>query len=291
MKIIFFGTPQEVVPVLENLSKHYEVVAVVTSPDKKVGRKQILTPPPVKVFAQQHNIPVLQPETLKETSHLSLPTSHLYVVSAYGKIIPHNILKLPKHGAINIHPSMLPKYRGATPIQSALLNGDKESGISFMLMDEQMDHGPILHQTPFSISPTDTFGGLMQSKFAQAANLLPHIIEEYIAGKLKPQPQNETHATYTKIITKVDGYIDLDSPPTPEVFNNMVRAFYPWPTVWTKTRIKSKAAKGVPRQGRESRIKFLPNKTLQMEGKQPVSLKDFLNGYPELAEKIKTLYK
>lgn len=281
MKITFFGTPKEVVPVLENLTKHFEVVAVVTAPDKTVGRKQILTPPPVKLFAEEHNIPVLQPETLKDTSHFSLPTSHLYVVAAYGKIIPNEILKLPKHGTINIHPSLLPKYRGATPIQSALLNGDKQSGISFMLMDEKMDHGPILQQIPFTISSTDTFGLLMQSKFTQAAVLLPHIIEEYIAGKRKPQPQDDTQATYTKIITKDDGYIDIDSPPPPEVFDNMVRAFYPWPNVWSKGMVKNK----------EARIKFLPNKMVQMEGKQPTPLKDFINGYPELKDRIMKLYK
>lgn len=283
MKITFFGTPQEVVPILESLTKHFEVVAVVTSPDKKAGRKQILTPPPVKVFAQYQNIPVLQPPSLNASfiSHLSSFTSDIYVVAAYGKIIPNDILKLPKHGAINIHPSLLPKYRGATPLQTALLNGDKESGISFMLMDDQMDHGAILHQIPFTIHPTDTFGWLMKSTFAQAAVILPHVIDEYISGKIKPQPQEDSKASYTKIITKDDGFIDLDNPPSPEKLQNMIHAFYPWPTVWTKTRIKNK----------ESRIKFLPETLIQMEGKQPVSLKDFINGYPQLAEKVKTLYK
>jgi methionyl-tRNA formyltransferase len=281
MNIIFFGTPQEVVPVLENLFKHFDVIAVITTPDQKAGRKQLLTPTPVKIFAQTHNITVLQPENNNSLhSLISNLKSDLLIVAAYGKLIPNDVLKLPTHGAINIHPSLLPKYRGPTPIQTALLNGDNTSGITFIKMDEQMDHGPILHQIPFTLEETDTFGWLMQSKFAQAAQILPHVIENYISGKLKPILQDDSQATYTKIITKQDGYIDLSNPPDPEQLDNMIRAYYPWPTVWTKIRIKNQ----------ELRIKFLPKQQLQLEGKNPVALKDFLNGYPEIKEKIEKLF-
>lgn len=281
MRIIFFGTPNEVVPVLENLHKHFEVVAVVTAPDRKAGRKQLLTPPPVKIAANKHGIPVLQPTNFSLlTSHLSLLTADLYIVAAYGKIIPQAVLDLPKYGAINIHPSLLPKYRGPTPIQSALLNGDETSGISIMKMDAQMDHGPILQQILFKLESTDTFGWLMQSKFAQAAQVLPHIIEEYVSGRLEPKPQNDDEATYTKMITKDDGYIDLANPPTPEQLDRMIRAYYPWPTVWCKWQMEN---------GKGKIIKFLPNHMLQMEGKQAVSFKDFINGYPELGEKLKNI--
>ena len=283
LKIIFFGTPKEVVPVLENLTKHYDVVAVVTAPDQKAGRKQLLTPPPVKVFAEANNIPVFQPEKLSIPHSLfPIPETDLFVVAAYGKIIPNSILELPKLGAINIHPSLLPKYRGATPIQSALLNGEKTSGITIMKMDAEMDHGPILQQIPFTLESTDTFGWLMQSKFAQAANLLPHVLDEYVAGKLKPQPQDDSQATYTKMITKEDGYIDIDNPPTLEKLDEMIRAFHPWPTVWTKWKMEN---------GKWKILKLLPNDHFQLEGKKPVSRKDLFNGYPEIREKVEKFFK
>lgn len=287
MKIVFFGTPQEVVPVLENLVKHFEVVAVVTTPDQKTGRKQLLTPTPVKIFADKHNVPILTPQqfdsiTLQQLTEFK---PDLFVVAAYGKIIPETVLLLPNHGAINIHPSLLPKYRGPTPIQTTLLNGDEQSGITFMKMDEKMDHGPILQQIFFTLENTDTFGWLMQSKFAQAAQILPHVIDSYVAGQIAPQPQDDTQASYTKIITKQDGFIDLQTPPKPEQLDRMIRAYYPWPTVWSRLRLT--ATNG---QAKEKIIKFLPKKTLQVEGKNPVSLKDFLNGYPEMREKIQKLF-
>jgi methionyl-tRNA formyltransferase len=283
MKIIFFGTPKEVVPVLENLTKHYEVIAVVTTPDQKSGRKQLLTPSPVKVFAQEHKISVLQPNKLSESvAELKELNADLFIVAAYGKIIPNHILELPKFGALNIHPSMLPKYRGSTPIQSTLLNGDETSGITFMKMDAKMDHGPILHQIPFTLEKTDTFEWLMQTKFAQAANVLPHVIDEYVAEKLKSQPQDETQATYTKMVTKEDGFIDLDNPPEPEKLDRMIRAYYPWPTVWTKVQLQNDQTKI---------LKFLPKDMFQLEGKNPVSRKDLFNGYPEIQEKLEKVIK
>src|SRR5579862_4960577 len=185
MKIVFFGTPQEVVPVLKNLTENFEVSAVVTAPDQKSGRKQLLTPSPIKEFAQKHKLHVLTIQQWNNEAMKQLESfkPDLFVVAAYGKIVPNNILKLPKYSAINIHPSLLPKYRGPTPIQTTLLNGDKQSGITFIKMDEQMDHGPILHQIPFTLEETDTFGWLMKNTFAQAAQILPYVIEEYIAGK------------------------------------------------------------------------------------------------------------
>ena len=281
MKIIFFGTPKEVVPVLENLTKHFEVVAVVTAPDQKAGRKQLPTPTPVKNFAEKHKIPVLTPQLRddKTIEHLRNFNPDLFIVAAYGKIIPQDILELPEHGSLNIHPSLLPFYRGPTPIQTTLLNGDEKSGITIMKMDEQMDHGPILQQIPFTLENTDTFDWLMQSKFAQAAQILPSVIDDYVTGKLKPQAQNDSQATYTKMITKKDGYIDLDNPPDPIRLDRMIRAYYTWPTVWTKTMIRN----------REVVIKFLPKKKLQVEGKNPVGIKDFLNGYPEIREKFEKI--
>jgi len=290
MKVIFFGTPKEVVPVLENISKQYDVIAVVTAPDQKAGRKQLLTAPPVKTAAQKLGIPVIQPENNNSLkSSLFNLTSDLYVVAAYGAIISDSILHLPKYGAINIHPSLLPKYRGPTPIQTTLLNGDQTSGVTFIKMDKQMDHGPILHQIPFTLEKTDTFDWLMQSMFAQAAVILPNVIHDFVSGKITPQQQDETKATYTKIITKQDGYIDLSDLETlkPVEIENWklknerkIRAYYPWPTVCTKAKIND----------RETRINFLPQKKLQVEGKNPISLKDFLNGYPYMEKSVGKLY-
>jgi methionyl-tRNA formyltransferase len=291
MKIIFFGTPKEVVPILETLNKHFDVVAAITTPDQKSGRKQILTSSPIKDFAQEKNIQIITPqqfnnETIEQLNNLK---PDLFVVAAYGKIIPNDILAIPKHGTINIHPSLLPHYRGPTPLQTALLNGDTKTGITFMQMDKEMDHGPILHQIPFSLETTDTFGWLMQNTFSQAAQILPHIIEEYTSGKLKPQQQDHTKATYTKKIEKQDGYIDLSMVEklNPLEIENWkleiaqkIRAYYPWPSVWTKISLRNK----------DIVIKFLPKTQFQVEGKNPMELKDFLNGYPEMKETIEKLF-
>ncbi len=281
MKIIFFGTPDFVAPILESLQNHFEIVAVITAPDKKVGRKQILTPSPIKVRAEEHGIKVFQPESLKSiTEDIKELSADLFVVAAYGKIIPQAILDLPKHGAINIHPSLLPKYRGSTPIQTALKDGERHSGVSFILMDEQMDHGPLLQTIPFKFSDTDTSEWLLQSMFKQSAIVIPSVIGRYISGELKPEKQDDSAATYTKMLEKQDGYIDLKKQIDPQIFDQMVRAYYPWPNVWSIVAVN----------GKELRIKFLPEKQIQVEGKQVVSLKDFLNGYPELRKIIEPLY-
>jgi methionyl-tRNA formyltransferase len=282
MKIIFFGTPQEVIPVLEVLTENFNIAAVITTPDQKSGRKQILTASPVKIFVKKTNIPILTPQQFNNETIEQLQNFNpdLFIVAAYGKIIPTAVLTIPKYGAINIHPSLLPKYRGPTPLQTTLLNGDQQSGITFMKMDEQMDHGSILHQIPFTLENTDTFGWLMQSKFALAAQILPHVITDYVSGKLIPQPQDESQVTFTKMIVKQDGYIDLDNPPHKKLLDRMIRAYYPWPAVWTKAKINN----------REMILKFLPKQKLQVEGKNPVSLNDFLNGYPEMKKKLEKIF-
>lgn len=280
MNIIFFGTPSFVVPVLEALTKKYDVVAVVTAPDKKVGRKQLLTPSPVKQFALAQKIPVLHPQMENETWKMENITADLFVVAAYGKIIPQSILELPTFGAVNIHPSPLPKYRGPSPITQTILNGDTTSAISFMKMDEQMDHGPILKSVPYDIPEETTTESLTPQIFAKAAELLPQVVDDYVDGKLEPVEQNHDEATYTHIIKKEDGFIDLDTPPSPEQLNRMIRAYYLWPSVWTKWQMDN---------GQWKILKLLPNNMLQMEGGKPMSIKDFLNGYPELEEKIQKI--
>jgi methionyl-tRNA formyltransferase len=280
MQIVFFGTPDFVIPVLEMLLKKFEVVGVVTAPDAIIGRKKLLTPSPVKTFASEHDIKTIHiPQVLNTDFEKQLQSKQadLYVVAAYGKIIPKHILEIPRYGAINIHPSLLPKYRGPSPIQSAILNGDKSTGVTIIKMDEKMDHGPILAQKEMSLGETDTFDLLLLRMFIEAAKLLPDTIERYISGSLKSSEQNEDEATYCSILTKEDGFIDMENPPDYKTLDRMIRAYYPWPTVWTRVRIRNQ----------EARImKFLPEGKVQIEGGKPMSIKEFLNGYPELKETL-----
>ncbi|MFA5933547.1 MAG: methionyl-tRNA formyltransferase [Microgenomates group bacterium] len=277
-KVIFFGTPDFVIPVLNSLIENFEVVGVVTAPDQKVGRKQILTPSPVKLASQGdvlrgYSLKVFTPEKLDQdfAEKLRDLKPDLFVVAAYGKIIPKNILDIPKQGAINIHPSMLPKYRGPSPIQSAILAGDKTTGISVIKMDEKMDHGPIIYAEEFSISDLDNFQTLSTKMFDRSSLFLAKIIPAYLAGELELVEQDDTLVTFCKIIKKEDGYFDLKifpkSPNFLEILDRMVRAYYPWPTTWTHWNNKI--------------VKLMPDKMVQIEGKKPVKLEEFLRGYPD----------
>lgn len=292
-RIVFFGTPDFVIPVLKKLIDNFTVVGVVTAPDTIQGRKKLLTSSPVKQFALQHNIPVLQPEKLRpfregstpvveiENWKLKIPQADLYVVAAYGKIIPQSILEIPKNGALNIHPSLLPKYRGTSPIQATLLNGDSMSGITIIKMDEKMDHGPILAQWEIPINPTDTFSSLHHSLFKDAAEGLSGVITDFLNNKITPTAQDEAEATFCEKITRESGYFDSENPPDPQTLDRMIRAYYPWPTTWTRVKLKN---------GEEKIMKLFPEGKIQMEGKNIVTMKEFLNGYPELKQLLERLW-
>ncbi|MBI5044577.1 MAG: methionyl-tRNA formyltransferase [Candidatus Levybacteria bacterium] len=284
LKIVFFGTPTFVIPILENLSKHVEIVGVITTPDSPQGRHHVLTPTPVKQFATTTfpPIPILTPEKLDNETKQILEDikPDIFVVAAYGKIIPQSILDIPKYGSINIHPSLLPKYRGSSPIQTMLLHGDKESGVTIMLMDEKMDHGPILKQWTVPVSNDQTFESLHQSMFKDAADQLPQVIHDFVEKKLTPIPQNDNDATYCEKTTKESGYFDSANPPMPDVLDRMIRAFYPWPSVWTRLTMPN---------GSKQIIKFYPEKRIQVEGKKIVTIEEFLNGYPKLRQQLEQL--
>ena len=282
LRIVFFGTPDFVIPVLETLHQHFTVVGVVTTPDQKSGRKQLVTPTPVKQYCLEKNLDVsiiAENDNEKVKQQLEKLQPDLFVVAAYGKIIPIEILEIPKFGSINIHPSLLPQYRGASPIQSAIFHGDKTSGVTIIKMDEQMDHGPILYAKEIILGDEDNFDTLSIKMFQVAAEVLPTVINELVREKLQPIPQDDTKATFCNHITKDQGFFDITNPPSPEKLDRMIRAYYPWPGVWTKLRIKN----------HELRIKLLPNNMIQVEGKTPMSYKDFLNGYPEVAKEVKEL--
>lgn len=239
-KIVFFGTSDFSTPSLEALLKdaRFEVVAVVTKPDAPIGRHQTLTPPPVKVIAQEHDIPVFQFEKVKteETYEILKRVQNdkdvdAYVVVSYGKIIPQRILDLPKRGAINVHGSLLPLHRGASCVQAAIAEGDQKTGVTVMLMDAEMDHGDILAQKEIEIGSEET-GGELHDRLSQlGAAALPDVLAGYLDGKITPQPQDHSQATYCKLLSREDGKLDWSKPAAE--LERLVRAYNPWPGTWT----------------------------------------------------------
>jgi len=202
----------------------------------------------------------------------SLKEADLGVVTAFGRILKKDELDIPKYGFLNIHPSLLPKYRGPSPIQSAILNGDKVSGITIIKMDEEVDHGSIIYQEKLELSDNDNFDTLSKKMFQLAAEVLPKIIEDFVSGRIITTAQNHDQATYSHRLTRESGYFPIDNPPSAEKLDRMIRAYHPWPGVWTHFRQGS--------SGQAKIVKFLPGGLLQMEGKRAISYKDFLNGYP-----------
>ena len=223
IKFAFFGTPDLSVEILESLKKNGFVPSlVVTNPDRPQGRKMLLTPPPVKLWAQKNEIRFLQPEKLDFAFNLQLTTYNpqLFIVVAYGKILPKKVLEIPEKGALNIHYSLLPKYRGAPPIESAILNDDKDTGVSIMLMDEKMDHGPIVAQKNLELTTYNLqlnwppkASELRKEMNLVAGELLVKIIPAFIAGEIKPKEQDHSKATYCGKFTKNDGLLDLTEGP------------------------------------------------------------------------------
>jgi len=205
----------------------------------------------------------------------SLDKAELVVVAAYGQILTKDQLESPKYGCINVHPSLLPKYRGSSPIQSTILNGEKITGVTFIKMDEEVDHGPIIYQETLDLSDIDNFDTLSKKMFLRSSEILPKIIEDFVTGKISPKKQDHSQATFTPHLTKEDGYFDINNLPDGEKLDKMIRAYYPWPGVWTIWEVKSGKEKV------KKIVKFLPGGKLQMEGKKAISFKDFLNGYPD----------
>lgn len=293
IRIVYFGTPKFSAYILEKLIEwcqnpsavpgasvlpqgvklpepRFVIQAVVTSPDKLVGRQQKISASLVSLVATKYRLPTLKPEKLDEDfiqNHFSLLESDLFIVASFGKILPQALLEIPKFGSINVHGSLLPKYRGASPIQQAILNGDNKTGVTIMLMEEKLDSGPILATEEIDISKQDTFETLSTKIAQEATPLLIKTIQLVVDGKIKPRGQNHALATYCYQIKKQDGYFDIESPPSPEKLDRMIRAYFPWPTAWTRWKGKI--------------VKFYPEGFVQMEGKNKVKLVDFLNGHPD----------
>lgn len=279
MKIVFFGTSDFATPALEALvANGHEITGVITTPDKPAGRKKVLTPPPLKTAAEKLGLQVFQPASLKDDDFFETfktLNSDLAVVTAYGKIIPEKYLSVPEHGFINIHPSLLPVYRGPTPIQTALLNGDKETGVSIMIVDKDMDHGPILAQEKYDIWSKTTYSQLSEELAKMGAEMLIKTIPDFVEGKIQPQEQNHEQATFCKIYKREDGRLDW-SRSAQENFNR-VRALNPEPGTWTTWQEKTlniKKAK-LDEQGN-----FEPL-IVQLEGGKEMPFESFLNGHPD----------
>src|SRR3990172_2141521 len=235
MKIIFMGTPEFAVPSLRALIESGEdIVAVVTQPDKPKGRGLEVAPPPTKVLAEKHGIPVLQPAKIKTEeffNELKKFSADLICVTAYGKILPKNILDLPPHGCINVHASLLPKYRGAAPINWAIIRGEKVTGITTMKMDEGMDTGDMLLKEEVPIDDEDTGDTLSEKLSEIGARLLIETIRLLKEGKLNPIPQDHSQATYAPMLKKEDGKIDWQK--SAEEIRNLIRVALPWPSAYT----------------------------------------------------------
>jgi len=307
MRIVFMGTPEFAVPALRQLILNdYQVVAVYTQPDKPSGRGRQPVSSPVKKVAQALNLPVVQPASLKKAevvAELAGFQPDIIVVAAFGKILPEAVLNIPRWGAINIHPSLLPRHRGASPIASAILAGDEFTGVSIMLMDRGLDTGPVLSRAQIPVSDRDNTGSLTLKLSLMAAHLLQDVLSSWKRGQITPQPQDETRATYSSTITKEAGEIDWRLSAV-DIWRR-VRAFYPWPGCFTQWRGKIlKIVEAVPLpqvkpanigqvvavSGEDSRTGFgistgdgvLGVLQVQMEGKRVMSATEFLRGQRQL---------
>ena len=319
IRCVFIGTPSFAVPALHALinDEQFDIIAIVTQPNKKAGRKQIITPPPVKVEALKHKIPVHQPSQITNYKlQITGLKPDLIIVAAYAQIIPDDILNIPKYGVINIHGSLLPKYRGASCIQAAVLNGDETTGITIMKMNKGLDTGPILTQSPINISSDDTAGSLYEKLSELGAKILLPCLKKYVAGEIKPKPQDDSGSTYAGMLKKQDGKIDWGKPAVE--IERFIRAMSPWPSAFASLKIKNqkskiknnyiniKIAKVEHKLLKINKYKvgelFLHNenlavqcykdaliiKKLQLEGKKEMTAEEFLCGHKNLISSILT---
>ena len=224
------GSPEFALPTLQALAGHYDVVGVVTQPDRASGRGREPKPPPVKTLALKLGIPVMQPEKLRlpdPMEQLRAWAPELIVVAAFGQILKKDVLELPSYGCINVHASLLPRWRGAAPIHAAILHGDEETGVTIMQMDVGLDTGPMLSQRSIRLTPDDTAGSVIDKLSTLGAELLIETLPDYLSGKLKPIPQPEEGVTYASMLKKEEGQLDFSH--DVHELERRVRAFNPWP--------------------------------------------------------------
>lgn len=296
IKTIFMGSPEFAIPSLQALAEISELVGIVTQPDRQAGRGRKITPPPVKSLAEKMGMEVYQPTTLRTDEAIAKLRSwspDVIVVTAFGQILRQNVLDLPRFGCINVHASLLPRWRGAAPINAAILHGDPETGITIMKMDAGLDTGPILSSAAIPIAPDDN-AGILSIKLAElGGELLTKTLPKYIAGEIEPRPQPVEGFTYAPLLTKNDGKLDFSQ--TAEYLARQVRAFDPWPgtfTFWKEQPLKILEAYAVPGSqgdtGKRLIVDSLPAistasgllviQRMQPAGKKPMPGQVFLNG-------------
>ena len=306
IKLIFAGTPDFAVPGFRALlnDENFKILAVITQPDKPVGRHQILTPPPIKTEAQKNNIPVWQPDKIAEIKEkIRQINPDLAVLIAYGQIIPQEILDIPRFGWVNVHGSLLPRWRGAACVQAPILVGDKKTGVTIMKIEKGLDTGPILKQTEMKIDPKETAETLHDKLSTLGSEILPDAIKDYIDGKIELKPQNNSEASYAPTLKKEDGEINWQK--KAEEIERMARAFYPWPGTWAnwqnkKIKIISVSPASLKINSYKIGQIFLHDnqlavqcgqnaliiKKLQLEGKKETTAEEFLRGYKDIVGQI-----
>ena len=283
-RITYMGTPEFAATILGKLieSGIYKPGLVITQPDKPVGRKQALTLPPVKTLAEANGISVWQPKNLKDPEIIQKIRDEkpdLILVAAYGKIIPQEVLDIPRFGALNIHGSLLPLLRGASPVQTAILEGHRETGPTIMVVDAELDHGPVLAQEAFPIVPDDTAVTLMRKMAEAGADLLLKTLPLWLEEKIKPIEQEHAKATLTKIFQKEDGEIKPEM--TAEYIERMTRAFDPWPGVFIKFKVQSLKLK----VEEEKILKIIKARVISCERENLPSMSFFVTKDKQLALK------
>lgn len=305
-RLIFCGTPEFAVPSLKVLitDPRFEVCAVVTQPDMPAGRNLTLTAPAVKLLAKSYNIPVFQPQKIKQIiDTLRDFEPAVIVVVAYAQIIPSSILELPPHGCVNVHGSLLPAYRGAAVLQAPILNGDQVTGVTIMKMDKTLDTGPIISQAEYRLKPTETADSLGIALADLGAQLLPDTLTRYLDGQLIPQEQIETNVSYVPRLEKKDGIIDWSK--SAEEIERFVRAMTSWPSAWTwisgkQLKILEVDPHLITLDTYKTGKTFIYNsnlavqcgkhaliiRRLQLEGKKAMTSQDFMRGNKDLVGTI-----
>ena len=306
IRTVFMGTPSPVVPVLRRLHEMpgVEVAAAVTPPDRPRGRGRQPEPPAVKQEALALSIPVLQPSNLRgdaTQANLSALKPDVIVVAAYGRLLPPAVLALPPLGCLNLHPSLLPRHRGPSPVATAILEGDEVTGVSLMLLDEGMDTGPVIARREYANTGREATGELTDTLFAMGADLLAESLEPWVSGELAAQPQDDALASVTRKLERADGLADWTLPA--DTLARQCRAYDPWPGLYTQWQGRTlklleiapwpEAETGAITPGRVvaggrhsgifvvTGIGMLTLNRLQLEGRRPVSAHEFLMGYPD----------
>lgn len=302
-KIVFMGTPEFAVPVLRKLIEHYEVIGVVTQPDRPAGRKHQLHAPPVKQVAMEHHISVFQPEKLRRPeaiAELKQWQPDLYVVAAFGQILPQAVLDIPSLGSINVHASLLPRWRGAAPIQAAIRAGDRETGVTIMKMDAGLDTGPMLTKQAILVAVDETGQSLHDKLAVVGGDLLMATLPGYIQGNIQPQPQPEEGMTYAAMVKKDDGNINWEQDAL--TIERLIRAFTPWPGTyshWKEQQIKILSGSVMVGQAKSGQVVksqdgiavgtgdgLLRLHQIQLAGRKAMSAEEFIRGQADFVGAI-----